>query len=189
MYVFALLLIYAAIRLILSRDEEVRADKHLMVRWLGRLFPVSNQFHGRRFFVKCSGKWMATPMLVALILIESCDVMFAVDSIPAVFGVTRDPFIVFTSNIFAILGLRSLYFALAGLLHRFDYLKMALIVLLLFIGAKMLLFEHFPIPNSISLLVISAIIGVGIATSILLGRDSPATKRMRTPDTTPKGHE
>lgn len=176
-YVFGLLLIYSAIRLMRHDDEEIHPEKHFLVRWMGRVFPMSHQYHDSKFFERVDGRWVGTPMLVALLMIETSDVMFAFDSIPAVFGITRDPFIVFTSNIFAVLGLRSLYFALAGLIHRFDYLKTALIVLLFFIGMKMLLNRWIEIPNGLSLLIISGIIAAGIGASLLLGKPD-----MPTPD-------
>ncbi len=169
-YVFGLLLVYSAIRLMRSKDDDVHPEKHFLVRWMARVIPMTHEYHGSKFIERVDGRWVATPMLVALLMIETSDVMFAFDSIPAVFGITRDPFIVFTSNIFAVMGLRSLYFALAGLIHKFDYLKTALVVLLFFIGMKMLLNHFIEIPNMLSLLIISGIIASGIVASILFGK-------------------
>src|SRR5690606_28618384 len=117
---------------------------------------------GQQFVVRIDGKMMVTPLFLALILVESSDVMFAVDSIPAIFAVTRDPFIVFTSNIFAILGLRSLYFVLAGYMNKFQYLKNALVFVLGYVGIKMMLSNHYPIPDGISMSIIIGILLVGV---------------------------
>ncbi|SFI66771.1 TerC family protein [Planctomicrobium piriforme] len=175
MYFFGALLIFSALRMAFADEEDFDPNKSFVMKTARKLFPVTHEYHGKNFFIIQEGKKVATPMLLALILIESCDVMFAVDSIPAVFGVTQDPFLVFTSNIFAILGLRSLYFALAGMMADFHYLKMALVVLLIFIGVKMLL-EHWlgvwipnwdEIKNVASLGVIAVILGAGIVASML----------------------
>ena len=128
-------------------------------RWLRRVVPVTTDMAGGRFFIQRNGAWMATPIFLALIAVEFSDVIFAVDSIPAIFGVTRDPFIVFTSNIFAILGLRSMYFLLANLLEEFVYLKLGLSLVLVFVGAKMLLTDVVTIPVGASLGVIVLILG------------------------------
>jgi tellurite resistance protein TerC len=173
-YVFAGLLIASAVRLLLTKTEEMHPDRNLLVRFTRRVFRVSGPETCDRFFVRLDGRLAVTPAFLALILIESSDVMFAVDSIPAVFAVTRDPFLVFTSNIFAILGLRSLYFAIAGLLDRFRYLKVSLVVLLLFVGAKMLLVHHYPIPAPVSLAVIVSILGIGVVASLLRPLDESA---------------
>ena len=127
-YVFAVLLLLSAVKLMLSGEEKPHPDKNLAVRLIRRLFPVTGELHGGRFFVRQDGRWEVTPMLLAIVLIETSDVMFAVDSIPAIFAVTRDTFLVFTSNVFAILGLRSLYFVLAGSMDKFRYLKMSLVL-------------------------------------------------------------
>jgi tellurite resistance protein TerC len=130
------------------------------------MYPVSSDFEGSRFFTVVDGKRAVTPLFLALLVVESSDVVFAVDSIPAIFAITRDPFIVFTSNVFAILGLRSLYFAVAGMIARFRFLKMSLVFLLAFIGVKMLLAHHHPIPTAVSLAVIVGILSVGIIASV-----------------------
>jgi tellurite resistance protein TerC len=169
MYVFGALLLISAVKMFTSDDGEVDVEKSLLVRLARKFYPVTTQYHGSRFFVDIDGKRHVTPLLLTIILVEGTDVMFALDSIPAVIGITQQPFIVFTSNIFAILGLRSLYFALAGLMDKFRYLKSALVFLLAFIGVKMLLeASHlFDIPTPASLAVIVAILAVGVVSSLV----------------------
>lgn len=175
--VFGALLIISAAKMLVTRHDNIDPEGNLFVRLTRRIFPVTAEFHGKQFFVDKHGVRTATPMFLALVLIESCDVMFAVDSIPAVFAVTRDPFLVFTSNIFAVLGLRSLYFALAGLMDKFSYLKTALVFLMVFVGMKMILshyYGHDVIPTGYSLAMIAGILGVGIITSILASKKDTA---------------
>jgi tellurite resistance protein TerC len=162
--------------MLFSNEEEIHPDRNLFVRLTRYFYPVSGQFHGSRFFVKLDGRRAVTPLFLALVLVESSDVMFAVDSIPAVFAVTRDPFIVFTSNIFAILGLRAMFFVLAGLLHQFRYLKVSLVVVLGYVGVKMLASHHYKIPNLVSLTIIAAVLLVGILASIWVGRREAAAR-------------
>jgi tellurite resistance protein TerC len=174
-YVFGVLLIITAAKMLFSKSEELHPDRNLMVRLARRIYPVTTAMEGSRFFAMAPGpdgvvRRMMTPLFLALILVETSDVMFAIDSIPAIFAVTRDPFIVFTSNVFAICGLRSLYFALAGLMDKFKYLKACLVVLLAYIGVKMLLTHTFPIPNEASLGIIAIILASGIITSIVADR-------------------
>jgi tellurite resistance protein TerC len=169
-YVFGALLLVSAARMLLVRHDALEPERNLFVRLTRLMFPVTTQFHGEHFFTRLNGKLTATPLFLALVLVESSDVMFAVDSIPAIFAVTRDPFLVFTSNIFAILGLRSMYFLLAGLMDRFRYLKVSLVFLLAYIGVKMLVSHHFPIPNHISLAFIAGILAVGILASLAAPR-------------------
>ena len=174
-YFFGAMLIYSAVSMLLaSHEETLEPDKNWLVRLIRRFHPVTDQFHGNRFFVSINGVRTATPLFIALCLVETSDILFAVDSIPAIFAITRDPFIVFTSNIFAILGLRSLYFVLAGLMEKFRYLKLSLVFLLAYIGVKMMLVHHYPIPNVVSLAIIGGILSVGILASILVGRDPAA---------------
>lgn len=174
-YVFGILLIATAIKLLVIRHDNLEPEKNPFVRLARRLFPVTGDFRGRHFVVRQSGRWALTPLGIALIMVGSSDVLFAVDSIPAIFAVTRDPFLVFTSNIFAVLGLRSLYFALAGVIDRFRFLKTSLVFLLAFIGVKMLLTHHHPIPTVVSLAVIFGILGVGVAASLVaVHRDTAA---------------
>jgi predicted tellurium resistance membrane protein TerC len=138
-YIFGAFLVYTGFKLAFGKDAEVDPDKNPMVNLAKRFMPISPQFHGDKFFIWENGKRVATPLFVVLLIVETTDVVFAIDSIPAIFGVTKDPFIVFTSNVFAILGLRSLYFALSGVMGKFHYLKTALAFILAFIGVKMLL--------------------------------------------------
>ena len=168
-YVFGVLLLFTAAKLFFASDGPLDPDKNFFVRVFRRFYPVTSQFHGSKFFVHVDGKLAMTPLFLALVVVESTDLLFAVDSIPAVFGVTSDPFLVFTSNIFAILGLRSLYFTLAGLMERFHHVKTALVFVLAFVGVKMLL-PHGAIPDTISLAVIATLITTGVLASIFLTR-------------------
>ncbi len=135
--------------------------------WFAAIIRLRVEFHGSHFFVKENGVRAATPLFLALVLVETSDVMFAIDSIPAIFAVTRDPFLVFTSNVFAILGLRALYFAVAGMMHKFRYLKLSLVFILAYVGVKMILSHHYPIPNLVSLSIIGAALSIGMLASIL----------------------
>ncbi len=170
-YVFGALLLLTAVRMLVIRHDNVEPERILFVRLARRIYPVSGTFDGPRFFTRLDGRRAATPMFMALLAVESSDVLFAVDSIPAIFAVTRDPFLVFTSNVFAILGLRSLYFFLAAIMARFRYLKMSLVFILAFVGVKMLLAHHHPIPVTVSLAVILGILLVGILAS-MTGRET-----------------
>lgn len=174
MYVFGGILAVTGIKLLIQRDDSVHPESNVLVKWLRRHLPITNEFDGARFFTLREGRRFATPLLLALAVVEVSDLVFAVDSIPAVFAVTTDPFIVFTSNIFAILGLRSLYFLLAGVITRFAYLKIGLSVVLLFVGAKMLLFDVYKVPIALSLLVIVAILAASIVASLLVRRAGPS---------------
>jgi tellurite resistance protein TerC len=167
-YVFGAVLLYTAIKMLLSKDDQAHPEKNPLVRLVKRFFPFTSDYHGDRFFVNVSGRTMATPLCMALVLIEGSDIVFAVDSVPAVFGVTRDPFIAFTSNVFAILGLRSMYFALAAAMNSFRYIKVSLVLVLGFVGAKMLLTHHLPIGSVVSLGVIIAVLGGGVIASLIV---------------------
>jgi tellurite resistance protein TerC len=168
-YVFGLLLIASAIKLMITESKHIDPEKNFAIRLTRRFYPVSPHFDGAHFFTKMPGDINAvTPLFLALVMVETSDVMFAVDSIPAIFAITRDPFLVFTSNIFAILGLRSLYFALAGLMDRFRYLETSLVVLLFYVGIKTLLSHTYPIPNVISLSIITVILTAGVVASLML---------------------
>jgi tellurite resistance protein TerC len=167
-YVFGLFLIFTGIKMIVKQDEELHPERNPVVRWFKKFMPVTSDYRGDKFFVRENGIRMATPLFVVLLLIEVSDVIFAVDSIPAIFAVTKDPFIVYTSNVFAILGLRSLYFALAGVMDKFHLLKVGLGVVLTFVGVKMLL-GHTPykIDTLISLGVIVTVLAVSVILSLL----------------------
>lgn len=173
-YPLGALLIFSAANMLVMRQDSDVLEENAVVRLVRRIFPVTTKFHGSRFFVQINGARTATPLFLALIFVETSDVMFAVDSIPAIFAITRDPFIVFTSNVFAILGLRSLYFVLAGLIEKFRYLKISLVFLLAFIGVKMILIHHHPFSNWISLAIIGGILAVGIIASMKSAKDTVA---------------
>ncbi len=170
-YIFGAFLILTGIKMIVKREEEIHPERNPLVRWFKKLMPVTNDYRGDHFFVKENGVRMATPLFVVLLLVEFSDLIFAVDSIPAIFAVTMDPFIVYTSNVFAILGLRSLYFALAGVMDKFHYLKIGLGVVLSFVGVKMLL-GHTPwkIDTLVSLGVIVTVLAGSIIISLLRPR-------------------
>lgn len=169
-YVFGAILLVTAVKLLLDREEAPDLDRSPVVRLARRIFPVSTELEGSRFFVRHRGSWAATPLFLALVVVEVSDLLFAVDSIPAIFAITQDPFLVYTSNVFAILGLRSLYFALAALLDTFRYLKVSLVVVLSFVAVKMILSHHYPIPATVSLGVISGVLGLGAVASVVSGR-------------------
>jgi len=173
-YLLGLVLIWSAAKMLVIRHDNVDIANGAVMRAVRRFVPLTDEFHSGRFFVDIGGVRTATPLFVALVLVEVTDLMFAIDSIPAIFAITRDPFLVFTSNIFAILGLRSLYFVLAGLMDKFRYLKMSLVFLLAYIGVKMLLVHHYPIPPMVSLAVIGGILAVGLLASTTAGRDAIA---------------
>lgn len=168
LYVFGLLLILTALKMLFAKEEHVAPDRNPLVRLARRFVRVSPNFDREKFFTWVDGHRALTPLFLALLVIESTDVMFAIDSIPAVFGLTSDPFIVFTSNVFAILNLRSLYFALAGLLARFRYLKLSLVIVLLFVGVKMLFLHH--LHAAISLGIIAGTLTVGGVASVIHDR-------------------
>ncbi len=167
-YVFGGFLILTGIKMIVKREEEIHPERNPVVRWFKKLMPVTPEYRGDKFFVRENGLRMATPLFVVLLLVEFTDLIFAVDSIPAIFAVTKDPFIVYTSNVFAILGLRSLYFALAGVMDKFHYLKIGLGVVLSFVGVKMLLAHTaYKIDTLVSLGVIVLILATSVVWSLL----------------------
>jgi len=168
-YIFGALLIYTAIKMIVDKDKEIHPDKNPVIKFFRKHFRVSGHRDDGKFFVRNNlGKILATPMFIVLLVIETTDVLFAVDSIPAILAITNDTFIVFTSNIFAILGLRALYFAVNGIMQLFRYLNYGLSVLLCFIGVKMIISDFYEIPIHIALLVIAGILLVSILASVLI---------------------
>jgi TerC family integral membrane protein len=169
-YVFGAFLIFTAVKLMFTRQETMHPERNWLVRWARKVYPVSTELDDKKFFTRVNGRRAATPLFLVLLLVESSDIMFAVDSIPAIFAITQDPFIVYTSNIFAILGLRSLYFALAGSLDKFRYLRISLVFVLGFVGAKMLLSHHRPIPIGVSLGVIVGILIIGALASVAMDK-------------------
>lgn len=166
-YLFGGILLLTGVKLAVRKDEGFDPAHNPVLRLVRRLVPVSAAYDGQRFFTRENGRRMATPLLMALVMVEVTDLVFAVDSIPAIFAVTKDPFLVYTSNVMAILGLRSMYFLLAGVVHRFVYLKTGLAAVLVFVGAKMMLADVVKVPVLASLAVIAALIGGSIALSLL----------------------
>jgi tellurite resistance protein TerC len=166
-YVFGGVLAVTGIKLLVQRNEELHPENNPLVRWFQKLLPVRPGHHGGKFTIVENGRRYATPLLLALVAVEVTDVIFAVDSIPAIFAITTDPFIVFTSNIFAILGLRSMYFFLAGVITKFTYLKVGLSFVLIFVGAKMLLMDVYKVPIGVSLGVIAGILGLSVVASLV----------------------
>ena len=169
-YLLGALLLFTAVKMLLARYDEIDPEKNLLVRLARRFYPVTTEIQSERFFTMADGQRAATPMFLALIVVETSDLLFAVDSIPAIFSVTTDAFLVFTSNVFAILGLRSMYFLLASVMDKFRYLQASLVFILAFVGVKMILSHHYPIPIMPSLATIGAILGVGILASIMSNR-------------------
>ncbi|HEV7241078.1 MAG TPA: TerC family protein [Thermoanaerobaculia bacterium] len=167
MYVFGAILIITGIRLMFTGGAEPHPEKNPIYKLGRRLVPAVPEYHGKKFFIKLDGRWFATPLFLVLLAIEATDVVFAVDSIPAIFAISDDPFIVYTSNIFAILGLRAMYFLLARVIDKFHLLKIGLAVVLLFVGVKMVIAEWFKIPIGISLAVIGGVLVVSVIASIL----------------------
>jgi tellurite resistance protein TerC len=173
LYLFGAFLLFTGTKMFFSRKRAVDIGRNPLIRLVRRLLPVSDTYHGARFTVRRDRRWSLTPLALVLIMIEVTDLLFAVDSIPAIFGITRDPFIVYTSNVCAILGLRSLYFLLAGVVHKFVYLKPALAIILTFIGAKMLLADVYHIPTAVSLGVVGLILLAAVGLSLLVNRQRP----------------
>jgi tellurite resistance protein TerC len=175
---FGLFLIYTGIKLARSRGSETHPDQNIVLRFARQHLRVAHGSHGDRFFVRQDGKFFVTSLFLVLLVIESTDLVFAIDSVPAIFGVTKVPFIVFTSNVFAIMGLRALYFLLAGVMNLFRYLSYGLSAVLIFIGVKMLLHSVVELPHWVSLLVIVSLLGTSIVASLIAARhddDEPST--------------
>lgn len=166
-YLFGAFLIFTGIRMAFHKDEEIHVGENPLVRLVRRFLPVADNYHGSSFFVRHAGKLMVTPLLLVLLVVESTDLVFAVDSIPAIFAVTTDPFLVYTSNIFAILGLRSLYFLLAGVIDKFYYLKLGLAVVLTFVGVKMVIVDFYKIPTPMSLAVVAGVLTIAVIASLI----------------------
>ncbi|MCC6297887.1 MAG: TerC family protein [Anaerolineales bacterium] len=169
-YFFGAFLIYTGFRMASHSSTELIPDQNILLRIFRKIMPISESYEDDKFFVRRAGKLLATPLFVVLLVVESTDLIFAVDSIPAIFAVTQDPFIVYTSNVFAILGLRSLYFLLAGVVDKFHYLKFGLSVVLVFVGVKMLIVDFYKIPVGLSLGVIATILTTSIVASLIRSR-------------------
>ena len=167
LYLFGLFLLITAARMFFKKHPATDFTEGWVLRMCRRVLPITREFHAEHFHVRVDGRWMFTPLALTMIVIEITDLIFAVDSIPAIFAITQDPFIVYTSNICAILGLRSLYFLLAGLMDRFIYLRTGLAFVLAFVGIKMIIADYVPLPRVLSLGVIALILGITIAISML----------------------
>ena len=178
LYLFGAFLLFTGTKMFFSRRKAVDIARNPLIRLVRRLLPVSDSYHGAHFTVRRDGRWLLTPLAMVLIMVEATDVLFAVDSIPAIFGITHDRFIVYTSNVCAILGLRSLYFLLAGVIHEFVYLKPALAIILSFIGAKMLLADAYHIPTAASFGFVGVVLLTALGLSLLVSRQSPATAEL-----------
>jgi tellurite resistance protein TerC len=168
--VFGAFLIFTGIKLLFVGEEKIEPEKNPAVRLVRRFIKITPEYQGQRFFVRKDGKLWATPLFLVLVVVETTDVIFAIDSIPAIFGITLDPFIVYTSNVFAILGLRALFFLLAGVMEMFRYLRVGLSFVLCFVGLKMLIAEFYKIPIGISLGVVGGILMISILASMLKQR-------------------
>jgi tellurite resistance protein TerC len=174
LYLFGFFLLFTAFRMLFGKHPPRDFAEGWVMRMCRRIFPITREFYGEHFKVRVDGRWMLTPLALTMIVIEVTDLIFAVDSIPAIFAITRDPFIVYTSNVCAILGLRSLYFLLAGLMERFIYLRTGLAFVLGFVGIKMIIADHFHLPTGISLAVIVVILAITITTSMIVTRKRAA---------------
>jgi tellurite resistance protein TerC len=174
LYLFGLFLIYTGIQLMLGGDKENDPSQNIVLRFCRRFLPLTDSYEGGNFITRRGGRLFFTPLFVVLLVVETTDILFAVDSIPAILAITRDSFIVYTSNVFAILGLRSLYFALAGMMKLFHYLNYGLSVVLIFIGGKMLLPERYHVPTWVALVVIAGVLAIAVAASLLFPqKDEP----------------
>jgi tellurite resistance protein TerC len=176
-YVFGALLIVTGLKMAFGGDEKIEPEKNLVVRLVRRFVPITRRIHGDRFFIRRNGMLAATPLFLTLLVVESSDLIFAVDSIPAILAVTRDPFIVYTSNVFAIMGLRSLFYLLSNVMEMFAYLKLGVSFILAFVGVKMLLSQTYPIPIFFSLGVIVGVLAISIMMSIVIGAGKKASRR------------
>ena len=166
LYVFGAFLIFTGWKMFRHRDTETDLARNPVLRLVRRFVHTTNEYHGQKFWVKQAGKWVATPLFTVVVLVEATDIVFAVDSIPAILAVTQEPFLVFTSNAFAILGLRAMYFLLADMMHRFVYLKVGLSAILVFVGVKMLLLDVYKVPIALSLSVIGLCITLAVVASL-----------------------
>jgi len=175
-YIFGAILVVTGVRMAVKQDEEFDGEQNPVVKWVRRFLPVTQDYRGKHFFAVENGKRYATPLFLVLLLVETTDLIFAVDSIPAIFGITRDPFIVFTSNIFAVMGLRSLFFLLASVVTKFHLLKYGLAVILTFIGTKMLIEHWVHIPIMVSLGIVVAVLAASIVASLVWPNARPESE-------------
>ena len=188
-YVFGAFLVVTGIRMATQSEHAIDPERNPVIRLVRRFVPVSTEYHGQRFWVRAEAggrlRLVATPLFVVLVLVETTDLIFAVDSIPAIFAITQDPFIVYTSNVFAILGLRALYFLLAGVIHRFHYLKLGLSAVLVFVGVKMLLAEVCKVPVGVSLGIIGLVLATAIVASLAFPKEAAAQHPSMQPGAAP----
>ena len=186
-YVFGAFLVITGIRMATHDEMDIEPEANPVLKLVRRILPITNVYHGQSFFIREERdgvmKTVATPLFVVLILVETTDLIFAVDSIPAIFAITRDTFIVYSSNVFAILGLRALYFLLAGVIHKFHFLKVGLSIVLVFIGAKMLLSEIYKIPIAISLGVVAAVLTISVVASLMFPKKAVEASPVETTPT------
>ena len=182
-YVFGGILLLTGIKMAVRKDEAVDLENNVVVKTARRWLPISSRYDGQKFWTVQNGRRMATPLFLVLLLVEFTDLVFAIDSIPAIFAITKDPFLVYTSNVFAILGLRSMYFLLAGVVHKFVYLKYGLSLVLVFVGGKMMLLDVVKVPTAVSLGVIATLIGGSIAASLWTARGRAAGAAVPAPAT------
>lgn len=169
-YIFGAFLVITGIKMAFMGDKKIEPEKNPVLKFLRKLMPVAENYHDDKFFIKRAGKYFATPLFVVLVVIESTDVIFAVDSIPAILAITTDPFIIYTSNVFAILGLRALYFALAGVMPMFYYLNYGLSAILAFVGTKMLISDYYKVPIAASLGIVASILIASVVLSVIRAR-------------------
>lgn len=177
LYLFGVFLIWTGFQLMRGGEKQQDPSRNIILKFCRRFLPLTETYEGKSFFVRREGRVMATPLFVVLLVVETTDILFATDSIPAILAITRDPFIVYTSNVFAILGLRSLYFALAGMMKLFHYLNYGLSVVLMFIGAKMLVPEKYHVPTWAALVVVAGVLGLSVLASVLFPKkDEPSSE-------------
>lgn len=189
-YVFGIIVIVSGIKLLLRKEEHIHPERNPVLRLARKFLPITTNYHGQKFFVRLDGKWLATPLMLVLIVVESTDIVFAIDSIPAIFAITRDPFIVFTSNVCAILGLRALYFLLEGIIRLFRYLDEGLAIILVFIGIKMLISEFYKIPTGVALGFVALVLTATIFLSLISERREKAlAKSVKVLAIDPEGNE
>lgn len=170
MYIFGAILVITGIKLLIQRNAEIRPEQNPVYKFFARFIPALKEYRGAKFLVRENKKWLATPLLLVLLSVEATDIVFAIDSIPAIFAITDDPFLVFTSNIFAMLGLRALYFLLAGVMQKFVYLKVGLSLVLSFVGTKMLIVDIYKVPIGFSLGIVMLLLAGSVAASLLWGK-------------------
>ena len=182
LYLFGAFLVFTGLKMFRHQDLALDPGENRVLRFVQRFVPLTSQYHGQRLLLRQGGRLVATPLFAVLVMVETTDLIFAVDSIPAIFAVTRDPFIVFTSNVFAILGLRALYFLLAGVAHRFVYLKAGLAAVLVFVGTKMLITDLYHVPITLSLGLIGTVLAVSVAASLASRQTAETAHTVPVPD-------